>query len=305
MTPRRLPKTFFRLLRQVAEKATVAIAAITLPQICAAEGTFVSVGSGAAGGVYYRVSKSLCGLVNREPSGREVWCSPEATPGSVYNLQRLRTGELDFAIVQSDVQFYAFTGSKAWLGNAFSGLRSVLSLHQELVTVLAPADSAIDSLGGLKGRRVNVGSAGSGTRATWDALEGSLGWNADEGVRRLAVKPDVAPNKMCAGELDAVLLLVGHPSTFVQKHLSSCRMKFVAIDGPQIDSFVSTHPYYERGAIQASAYATDRDIPTFGVRATLVTAANIEQACVCSGEGRVDQPRGVQNAGAGAPYPAG
>ena len=280
MTPRGLLKTFVKRLRQVAKRATVVIAAITLPQICVAEGAFVSVGSGSAGGVYYKVSKSLCGLVNRELSGREVWCSPEATPGSVYNLQRLRTGELDFALVQSDVQFYAFTGSNAWLGNAFPGLRSVLSLHQELVTVLAPADSAIDSLGGLKGRRFNIGSAGSGTRATWDALEGSLGWSADAGVRKLAVKPDAAPSMLCGGDLDAILLLVGHPSPFVQRHLSSCGMKFVAMDGPQIDSFVSTHPYYERGAIQASAYGTDRDVPTFGVRATLVTAAHIEDKLV-------------------------
>jgi uncharacterized protein len=218
--------------------------------------------------------------VNRELTGREVWCSPEATPGSVYNLQRLRAGELDFAIVQSDVQFYAFTGSKAWLGNALSGLRSVLSLHQELVTVLAPADSAIDSLGGRKGRRFNIGTAGSGTRATWDALEGSLGWSANEGVRKLAVKPDTAPNMLCSGDLDAILLLVGHPFGFCAQTPVQCRMKFVAIDGSQVDSFVSTHPYYERGAIQASAYATDRDIPTFGVRATLVTAANIEDKLV-------------------------
>jgi TRAP transporter TAXI family solute receptor len=251
------------------------LAVVTLPANCGAQDTFISVGSGASSGLYYTLSKALCGLVNRDQAASGVWCSPEATPGSVYNLQRLRSGELDLAIIQSDVQFQAFMGRNAWAGNATASLRSVLSLYPELVTVIARADSGIRDLSGLKARRFNVGALGSGTRATWDALEGSLGWDADTNARKSTLKPETAMDRLCSGELDANLLLVGHPSSFVKKQLSACRATLVPLDGVQIDSFVSRHPYYRRGTIPASAYGTETDVPTFGVTATLVTTAGV------------------------------
>ena len=83
---------------------------------------------------------------------------------------------LEFGIVQADVNFNADKGEGAWVGKPFLDLRSVLSLYPELVTVMARADSHIQDLAGLAGRRVNVGSEGTGTRATWDAIEEELGW---------------------------------------------------------------------------------------------------------------------------------
>ncbi len=122
------------------------------------------------------MGKAICQIVNRDLRTHGVRCSPEATPGSVYNIGAIQSGELEFAIVQSDVQFAAYKGDGVWTGKAFPDLRSVLSLYPELVTVIARADSHIQELAGLAGRRVNVGSPGSGTRATWDAIEAELGW---------------------------------------------------------------------------------------------------------------------------------
>jgi uncharacterized protein len=256
------------------------LATVAFPGTSLCDGLFVSVGSGASSGVYYKVAKALCALVNRDPPATGIWCSPEATPGSVYNLQRLKSGELDFAIVQSDVQFDAFTGNDAWAGNAFKKLRSVLSLHPELMTIIARSGSGIEDLNGLRRRRLNVGSFGSGTRATWDALESSLGWEPDAGVRKSALKPDATTNLLCTGDLDASLLLVGHPSAFVQRQISTCRTTLVALDGAQIDRFLSGHPYYQRGMIAASTYGLEHDVQTFGVKATLVTSADVEDKVV-------------------------
>src|SRR6478735_3981456 len=191
-----------RLRRLLACIAMVTLMTASIPGASLCDELFVSVGSGASSGVYYRVAKALCALMNRDPPATGIWCSPEATPGSVYNLQRLKSGELDFAIVQSDVQFYAFTGKDAWAGNAFEKLRSVLSLHPELMTIIARTGSGIEDLNGLSRRRLNVGSFGSGTRATWDALESSLGWVPDAGVRKSALKPDATTNLLCSGDLD-------------------------------------------------------------------------------------------------------
>src|SRR5262245_39061964 len=150
----------------------IAIVAAVLPLSARAiDEVFVSIGTAELNGIYYPVGKAICELVDRDLPTYGVRCSPETTPGSVYNIDALQSGELEFAIVQSDVEFAAYTGNGPWIGWPFRGLRSVVSLYPELVTIMVRADSHIRNLSDLAGRRVNVGSQGSGTRATWDAIE--------------------------------------------------------------------------------------------------------------------------------------
>ncbi len=81
-------------------------------------------------------------------------------------MEALRTRQLDFAIVQSDVQNMALTGEGPFVGKpAFSDLRSVMSLYPETLTVLSRPDAHILSLGGLVGKRVDIGLPASGVAA--------------------------------------------------------------------------------------------------------------------------------------------
>ena len=119
-------------------------AAAILPVAVQAEDeVFASIGTGQLNGIYYPVGKAICQLVNRDLRTHGVRCSPEATPGSVYNITGLKSGELEFAIVQSDVQFAAYHGDDIWAGKSFNDLRSVFSLYPELVTIIARADAHI------------------------------------------------------------------------------------------------------------------------------------------------------------------
>src|SRR6516225_488266 len=120
-----------------------AIAAVLPAPVRANDEIFASIGTGEVNGIYYPVGKAICEIVNHDLHTYGVRCSPEATPGSVYNVEALHTGELEFGIVQSDVQFAAHNGENQWNGRPFRGLRSVLSLYPELVTVIARSDSRI------------------------------------------------------------------------------------------------------------------------------------------------------------------
>src|SRR5262249_20973071 len=154
----------------------------------------------------YPVGKAICQMVNRELRKYGVRCSAEATPGSVYNIQALRSGELEFAMVQSDVQFAAYNGEGRWTGRPFRGLRSIVSLYPELVTIMVRADSHIVELAGLAGRRMNVGSQGTGARATWDAIEAEIGWQDAERVHPVELKAEASTSALCSGAIDASLL---------------------------------------------------------------------------------------------------
>jgi TRAP transporter TAXI family solute receptor len=249
---------------------------VLAPAAARAQDAFVSLGSGSSAGVYYKVAKAICDIVNRDVPSSVVRCSPEATPGSIYNLQRLATRELDLAIVQSDLQHEAFVGENPPNGAPMPELRSVLSLHGELLTVIAPYRAGVSSIADLNGKRVNAGPLGSGTRATWNLIAETLGEAAGGGPRTSALRLDSTTSPLCAGNLDANIMLVGHPSGFVRQQLDACPTKLVPLEGPAIDRYLAAHPSVHRGVIDGSLYGNRPDTPTIGVTATLVTTASAD-----------------------------
>ena len=240
-----------------------------------AEPAFVSMGTGPVSGLYYPTGRAICEAVNAAVGKSVLRCSVEATPGSVYNVEALASGEVEFALVQSDVQFFAVNGEIRWQGRPVDKLRSVMSLYPELLTIVARPDAGISGIEGLKGKRVNIGAPGSGTRATWDQLEVSLGMTRKDLAEATELKPEAAAERLCANKLDASLLIVGHPSKMVESELAACGLTLVAVSGPKIDKLVATRPYYVGASIPAAMYGLPGDISTFGGKTTLLTSADV------------------------------
>ena len=276
------PSRLRRIRLVVAALTNTLLGFAVVPPATARAGdeVFASVGTGELNGVYYPVGKAICEIVNRDLSIDGVRCSPETTPGSVYNVGAIQSGELEFGIIQADVNFNAYKGEGAWVGRAFLGLRSVLSLYPELVTVMARADLHIQDLAGLAGRRVNVGSKGTGIRTTWDAIEEELRWRDAERVRPAEMRADATTSALCTGAIDANMLIIGHPSQLVKAQQTACAINLVAIAGPAIDKLLHQHLYYQREAIPANLYELPADVPTFGGRAALVTSASADTRVV-------------------------
>ncbi len=136
-----------------------------------AEEKFVTIGTGGQTGVYYQVGGAICRLVNRGSKDHEIKCT-HTTGGSVANINGIRAGDLDLGVAQSDWQYHAYNGTAPdqFPDGKFEGLRAVFSVHQEPFTVVARADSGINSFDDLKGKRVNVGDPGSGQRGTMEVL---------------------------------------------------------------------------------------------------------------------------------------
>jgi uncharacterized protein len=230
---------------------------------------FASVGTGETNGIYYPLGEVICGIVNQNLHESGIRCSRETTPGSVYNVNALRDGELEFALIQSDVAYDAYHGIGAYAEAPFPTLRSVLALHSELVTIVARP--GIHELGDLAGKRIVAGPAGSGSRATWEAMVKALGWKDGQTPRTLDMPVDAIGNALCKGSIDASLLVLGHPSGKIRDLLSGCALNLIPVDGPAIDSLVTAAPYLKKGPIPANAYGLPADVPSFGVSAILMT----------------------------------
>lgn len=245
-------------------------------------GNFFTIGTGGVTGVYYPAGGAVCLLVNKGRKNHGIRCTVESTGGSVANLDRIRAGELDFGIVQSDWHYHSYTGTSRFKDQKpFKELRSVFSLHSEPFTVVARADAGIRTFQDLVGKRVNIGNPGSGQRATMEVVMKAFGWTKDDfsAVTELESRDQSAA--LCDGVIDAMVFTVGHPSQSIKEATSSCDSLLVDVTGPAIDRLVRENDYYRYVSIPAGMYRGNTDdVMTFGVNATLVTSASVSEEMV-------------------------
>ncbi|WP_424947685.1 TAXI family TRAP transporter solute-binding subunit [Candidatus Spongiihabitans sp.] len=242
---------------------------------------FISIGTGGVTGVYYPTGGAICRLVNKNRKEHGFRCSAESTGGSIYNINTIRAGELEFGVAQSDWQYHAYHGtSKFKDAGKFENLRAVFSVHPEPVTVIASDSSGIVNIDDVKGKRMNIGNPGSGTRGTWEVLEQALGWERSDLRLAAEMKSAETGQAVCDGKIDAYFWLVGHPSALTQESLATCDAHLVNVTGPAIDKLVADNPYYRTATIPAGMYNNDSDILTFGVGATFVSSADVSEDAV-------------------------
>jgi hypothetical protein len=257
---------------------TLATAGIIAGSIAgaAAQQKFVSIGTGGVTGVYYPTGGAICRLVNKGRKKHGIRCSAESTGGSIYNINTLRAGELEFGVAQSDWQYHAYHGSSKFKKQgAFKDLRAVFSVHPEPVTIIASDKSGIKNVTDLKGKRVNIGNPGSGTRGTWEVMEEALGWQRSDLKLAAGMKSAETGQAVCDDKIDAYFWLVGHPSALTQESLATCAAHLVNATGPAIDTLVADNSYYRTATIPAGMYNNKADVTTFGVGATFVTSAKV------------------------------
>lgn len=242
----------------------------------AADQQFISIGTGGVTGVYYPTGGAICRLVNRERKEHGIRCAVESTGGSVYNINTIKAGELEFGVAQSDWQHHAYNGTSKFSDNPFPEVRAMFSVHPEPFTLIVRGDSGIDSFEGLKGKRVNVGNPGSGQRATTEVVMAAYGMTMDDFALATEYKGSEMAKQICDDNIDAMIYTIGHPAAAIKEASSTCDVKLVSVTGPAIDKLIADNPYYRVATIPGGMYAgTDGDTTTFGVGATMVTSANV------------------------------
>lgn len=243
---------------------------------------FVSVGTGGVTGVYYPVGGAICRLMNQTRRDHGIRCSVESTGGSVFNVNAIKGGELEFGVVQSDVQYNAFHGEAGFAeGGAHENLRSIFSLHAEPLTIVARADAGITSLDDLRGKRVNVGNPGSGQRALMELLMAEKGWTMSDFALASELAPAEQSQALCDNNIDAFVFTVGHPAGSIQEATTSCDAVIASAEGPEVDALVEANPYYFKATIPGGMYrGNPDDVNTFGVGATVVASADVSDEAV-------------------------
>lgn len=257
--------------------AALALGSTLLSPAAVAQQKFVTIGTGGVTGVYYAAGGAICRLMNKERAKHGIRCSVESTGGSVYNVNTIKAGELDFGVAQSDVQYNAVKGLAQFKdGGAHADLRAVFAVYPEALTVVARKESGVTKFEDFKGKRFNVGNPGSGTRDTVMKLMDTLGMKTSDFSLTSELKPDEHGAALCDNKIDGFAYVVGSPAANIQDPTTTCGAKLVSVSGPAVDKLVKDLPYFAHVTIPGGTYPANPDAAkTFGVMASFVSSAKV------------------------------
>lgn len=246
---------------------------------------YVTIGTGGVTGVYYPTGGAISKMVNKKADEYNLKATVESTGGSVYNVNAIMSGDLEFGIVQSDRQYQAYEGLADWEGKPQKKLRAVFSIHPESVSLLASDESGIYSLEDMRGKIVNIGNPGSGNRGNAVDILSAAGIDPDTDIQAEGLKAAEAAGMLQDGRIDAYFYTVGHPNGSFKEASSGARsVHFVPIEGSAVEQLVSQNPYYAKSIIPVldnyPGASNDADVPTFGVKATFCTSADVSEDVV-------------------------
>ncbi|MCF5769953.1 TAXI family TRAP transporter solute-binding subunit [Aeromonas veronii] len=242
----------------------------------------LTIGTGPLNGVYYPTGGAICRVLNAGHALHGDSCTVQSTRGSMANLKALDKGDVQLALVQSDVLHHALHGTGPFSGQgANNELRSLFRLYQESLTLLAAPNSGITTLADLEGKRVYPGNNGAGEQITSQALMAAMGWQPGQ-FAAYQLKSDSEPLEgLCDGSLDAAFVVAGHPSLAVGDLISRCKVRLIPIEGEQIDRLLKLPPYYQRSHIAANLYPGQTTaINNIGMSAELVALASLPDPIV-------------------------
>ena len=272
--------------------ALVMFAASSTFTTIAKSAEFFTIGTGGPTGVYFQTGNAICKMLHKSAisadhgrkkgTAKAYRCTAPSTGGSNYNIGQIKEGEFQFGVAQSDWQFHAVNGSSKWEGKQFSDLRAVFSVHNEPFQIWARKKAKIKDFKGLKGKVVNIGNPGSGQRGTMEELMKAMGVDNSyfKGVTELTSSEQV--KALCDGKIDAYGYSVGFPNGAMEQ-AATCAAKALPINlvGGPVQGLIDGADYYAQAIIPAGTYTGQKkDVTTFGVKATVVTSADVSAEIV-------------------------
>ncbi len=242
---------------------------------------FITIGTGGVTGTYYPTGGAICRLVNQYKKDTKMRCTVESTGGSVYNVNTIKNGELDFGIVQSDIVYQAYKGEGAFKDAPITKLKSVMAIYPELLTLVTRKDANINSLIDVKGKRINLGNPGSGNESTALTLFDESGIKKQDLSYAGELKASEMPDALRDNKIDGYFYMVGHPTANIKDASTSLDVKITPIEGANVDSLIKKYPYFAKANVPGGLYkGNDAPTPTFGVKAVLVASDDASENAV-------------------------
>ncbi|MBV0912193.1 TAXI family TRAP transporter solute-binding subunit [Anianabacter salinae] len=252
----------------------------------AQEPQFFRIGTGGTAGTYYPIGGLIANTISAPPGSRAcdeggscgvpgLIASALSSNGSVANVNAIAGGSLESGFAQSDVATWAQTGTGIWEDReAVESLRAIASLYPETIHIVASADSGIESVADLAGKRVSLDEPGSGTLVDARIILDAYGLTEDD-IEAAYLKPDQAADRMRDGAMDAFFFVGGFPAGAIAELASQEDITLVPITGAEAEGVLSEYTFFAENLVPAGTYeGMDADVTTLSVGAQWITSAD-------------------------------
>lgn len=249
---------------------------------------YFTIGTAGIGGTYFPLAGDIANAISNPPGslGCEEGGScgvpgliavAQSSHGSVSNVSAIIEGGLNSGFSQSDVAYWAYSGTGTFEGREpMRDLRVIAALYPEHVHLIASKASGIASVADLKGKRVSLDKTDSGTYP--DALLVLEAFGLSE--ESLAVehfKPEDAAAALREDRIDALFFVGGYPAPAISELAETTEIVLVPIKGGQVDGMLREHSFFARDAIPDEAYPGVAGVDTIAVGAQWLTRLELEE----------------------------
>ena len=246
--------------------------------------TFFRIGTGTTAGTYFPVGSAIASVISNPPGSQPcdeggscgvsgLIAVAQTTAGSVDNVRAVAAGELESGLSQSDVVHWAYHGEAMFKGKAqLKNLRLIANLYPESIHLVARKEARIASVKHLRGKRVSLDAAGSGTRADALLILRAFGLSQKD-IDAVSVKSDRAASMIIRGELDAYFFIGGYPAPGVADLAERGLIDLVPLVGPEAAAIPKRDRFFTADTIPTDTYAGIGDVKTLSVNAQWVVSA--------------------------------
>ncbi|MCB1969284.1 MAG: TAXI family TRAP transporter solute-binding subunit [Geminicoccaceae bacterium] len=247
------------------------------------------IGTGGVAGTYFPIGGLLADAISNPPGARPcddggscgvdgMIAIAQSSNGSIDNIEGIMSGGLDSGLAQSDIAYAAYRGLLDGIPPA-TDLRLVASLYVESMHLVVTADSGIETIEDIRGKRISLDNQGSGTQVNARIVLNSFGIGEDD-ITAVHVKPAEASRMILANELDGFFVVAGYPTPSVASLAEERDIRLVPLTGPVIEKMLEEYPFLSVDRIPADTYRGVPEIRTFGVVAQWVISAKADDQLV-------------------------
>ncbi|MCL1976130.1 MAG: TAXI family TRAP transporter solute-binding subunit [Firmicutes bacterium] len=235
----------------------------------------LTMATGNTSGTYYPYGGVLALAI--EASTGYIKIIVSSTGASEENVQQISSGIANLAIVQNDVLNYAYNGTNNWSDNPVKEISTLMSLYPEVCQLIVSADSGINSVADLKGKRISIGDAGSGVQYNALQILEAYGLSAEDlQIQQLGFS--ASADGIRNNTLDGFFATSGLPNNSVLELATSHNINLIGLDDNKIGSLISKYPYYTKTAVSEKDYGfLSAAVNTVSVQATLVAGSELEE----------------------------
>lgn len=254
----------------------IGLAVIMSLSMVALAKTDLTMGTGGTAGTYFPFGGVIAGVINK--FNPDLNMNAVSTGASVANLNGIKNGDFDLAIIQNDTTFFMYNGSagSAFDGKAYKGISTICNLYPEAVHVIVRYDSDIKTVADLKGKKVSVGAAGSGTEVNARQLFEIYGMDYKVDTKPEYLDFATSAGKFKDGGLDAFFVTGGIPTAAITETAITHKIRILSIEDAKVKELQAKYPFFAAVNIPAGAYGKNQPDAAKSVAIMAVLVVNKE-----------------------------